>query len=87
MVKYNRSTEKLKHILFSKKMSQHVHVSSVTVFCLQFSGSDRVFFEQMQMLRVCVIFSIFGYTWSQCTVKNKKEKFCSRNTKEGKLCT
>ena len=32
MVKYNRSTEKLKHILFSRKMSQHVHVSSVTVF-------------------------------------------------------
>ena len=29
----------------------------------------------MQMLRVCVILSVFGYTWSQCTVKNKKENF------------
>ena len=32
MVKYNRSTEKLNTSSFPRKMSQHVHVSSVTVF-------------------------------------------------------
>ena len=37
----------------------------------------------MQMLGVCVIFSIFGYTWSLCTVKNKKENFVVEIQRKG----
>ena len=39
-------------------------------------------------LWVCVIFSIFGYTWSQCTVKNKKENFVVEIQRKGNsVCT
>ena len=39
-------------------------------------------------LRVCVIFSIFRYTWSHCTVKNKKENFVVEIQRKGNsVCT
>lgn len=40
------------------------------------------------VLKVCYNYIIFGYTWSQCTVKNKKENFVVEiQRKRNSVCT
>ena len=101
MVKYNRSTEKLKHPLFRETCHGMYKCRLLLFFACNLGCSNwekETFANKFEIevdpmgcssnrckcrLWVCVIFSIFGYTWSQCTVKNKKENFVVEIQRKG----